>query len=81
MVPSAMSGDCGVIAMETSTAGVTVRAAEPVTDADMRLIVVAPGVSALARPWLPGVLETVASLPSLELQCPTVVRSCVLPSV
>jgi hypothetical protein len=75
-----IDGAAGVTAMDTSAAAVTVSVADPVTPPTLIVIVVPPTASALARPWIPGVSEIVASVPLLELQCPAVVTSCVVPS-
>src|SRR5437667_7578752 len=80
-VPSGMAGFRGVIAIETRLAAVTVRLPEPLTDPDAAVIVTAPEARALARPWLPTVLLTVATVPSEELQCAVAVTSCVLLSL
>src|SRR6266849_3899168 len=80
-VPTGMAGFCGVSAIETRVAAVTVRLPEPLTDPDAAVIVTAPEARVLARPWLPTVLLTVATVPSEELQCTVPVTSCVLPSL
>ena len=70
-----------MIAIETRLAAVTVRLPELLTDPDAAVIVTVPGTRVLARPWLPAVLLTVATVPSEELQCAVPETSCVLPSL
>ncbi len=45
-----MSGFCGLTVIETSDAAFTLRVAEPVTDAELTVIVVAPVPTDVARP-------------------------------
>src|SRR5712692_9247171 len=49
-VPSEIAGFCGVSAIETRVAAVTVRLPEPLTDPDAAVIVTAPEARVLARP-------------------------------
>ena len=59
----------------------TVKLADPVTAPDVALIVVFPLLIVLVNPPLPGVLLTVATLGTDELQCAELVTSWVDPSV
>jgi len=81
VVPSAMEGLAGVIARDTSTAVVTVRVVEPVTDPDVALMVVVPCPRLLANPWLAESLLIVATAEASELHCDVLVMFCVLPSL
>jgi len=81
VVPSAIVGFCGLIAIDTSAAGVTTSVAVALTVPELIPIVVVPVSSELASPAVPTVLLIVATFPAVELQCPDCVRSCVLPSV
>jgi hypothetical protein len=75
-----MLGLVGVTAMETSAAGVTVKVVLPVIPPELAVIVVAPGVSDVAKPMVPGALLMVATDVEDELQITVVVRFCVVPS-
>lgn len=80
-VPSAIVGLCGLIAIDTSTAGFTTSSAVALIAPELMPIVVVPVPSVLASPPVPAVLLIVATVATVELQCPLCVRSCVLPSV
>jgi hypothetical protein len=81
--------DWGVIAIETSDAGVTVRTVDPVTDPEVALIVVTPLPVLVARPVLltvavEGVFELhiaveVRFRELLSLNIPVAVNCCVVP--
>lgn len=75
--PLGTLADCGVIAIETSDAAVTVRTVEPVTDPEVALMVAVPVAMLVARP----VLLTVAVEVAFELHVAVEVRFCELPSV
>jgi len=77
VVPSGMVGMAGVTAMETRTAGVTVRVVEPAIDPEVAVTPVLPGATLVTRPCA----LTVAMLPSAVLQVAELVRSRVLPSL
>ena len=81
MVPSEIVDDCGLTAIETRAAGVTVKVAELVTVPEVMVMVEEPAAKVLASPALPDVLLMVAAAALLELQCPVWVRSCVLASL
>src|SRR5208283_929153 len=68
-MPSAITGVCGLIAIDASAAGFTVSVAAALTPFELIPIVVTPVPSVLANPAV------------VELQCPLCVTSCVLPSV
>ena len=76
-----MAGDCGLIVIDTSVAGLTVSVAVALTEPELIPIVVVPGVSVVATPDEPTELLMVATVAAVELQCPDVVRSCVVLSV
>lgn len=76
-----MLGFTGVIAIDTSRAGVTVSVVEPLAAPVAAVIVVMPVPTLLASPLLSGPLLTVATVASAELQCTVAVRSCVVWSV
>lgn len=78
MVPRTMLGFFGVIARDTSVAGVTVSDVDPETLPKAALIVVAPAASDVARPLEPAVLLMVAMDVVDELQVTEVVRSWVV---
>ncbi len=67
----------GVIAMDTSCAGETVRVVDPVTEPDVADIVVSPTAALVATP----AAEIEATAPADELQVTAEVRSWVLPSL
>ena len=76
-----MEGFCGAICIDASAAVVTVRPPDPAMVPEVAVTVRLPGTRAVAKPWDPGVLLTVAMLPSEVLQCAVPVRSCVLLSL
>jgi hypothetical protein len=73
-----MLGLVGEIAMNTSIAGVTVRAVDPDMLPDVAVIVVEPVAMAEANPFEPAALLIVAAARADELQVTAVVRSCVV---
>src|SRR6266849_4636098 len=81
VVPSAMEGLAGVMARDTSTAVVTVRVVEPVTDPKVAVMVALPCPRLLATPWLAESLLIVATPVASELHCDVPVMFCVLPSL
>ena len=68
----------GVIAMDTSAAGVTVRVVDPEMLPDAAVIVVDPGAAAEASPLEPVALLIVVTVRSPELHVADAVRSCVV---
>ena len=80
-VPSAIDGVAGVIAIETSTAAVTVNVVDPVTEPELALIVAVPSARLLAKPVVVVALLIVATDVVSELHCTVAVMFCVLPSV
>ena len=81
VAPRAIVGVSGVIAIETSAAGVTTSGAVALIDSQLTPIVVVPALSALASPAAPAVSVMVAAAAVDELQCPVCVRFWVVPSV
>lgn len=81
MVPSAMDGFVGVIAMETSAAEVTVSVADPVTEPYVAVIVALPVATLVARPRLPARLLMVVTFTADEVHCAVLVMSWVVPFV
>jgi hypothetical protein len=75
-----MEGLCGLIAIDTKVAGVTVRLAVPLIASEVARMVTVPVANVLARPAVPEASLTVATVPSEELQCTVVVTSWLLPS-
>lgn len=71
-----MLGLVGVTAMDTSFAAVTVRVVEPETPSRTAVMVVLPTPADVARPSLPAVVETVATVAFDEVQVTVAVRSC-----
>ena len=67
-VPSAIEADCGLTAMETKIAGVTVKVAVPFTAPEAALIVVVPAVKVVASPCEPEASLMVATLAGEEPQ-------------
>ena len=65
----------GVIAIDIRPAGLTVRVAVPFKEPDVIPMVVVPVPSVLASPAVLLALLIVATVASLELQCPVWVRS------
>jgi len=66
--PIGTDGLSGLISMAARTTVVTVRLAEPVTAPDVALMTVVPLPVLVANPLLPGVLLTVATPGTEELQ-------------
>jgi hypothetical protein len=81
VVPRAIVGACGLIAIDTSAAGFTTKVAVALMAPELMPIVVVPVPSVLASPAVSAVLLIVATLATVELQCPLCVKSCVVPSV
>jgi hypothetical protein len=81
VVPNAIVADWGLMVIDTKAVELTVNVAEVLTDPMSMPMVVSPWLSAVATPAVPGELLIVATFTAVELQCPTVVRSCVVPSV
>lgn len=77
VVPRAMEGLTGLMAMETSAAELTVSVVEPVIEPEVALIVVVPAATLVASP----VELMVATLVVEEAQVAELVRFCVEPSV
>ena len=75
IVPKAIVGVCGLIAIETSAAGFTTRVAVALTAPELMPIVVVPAPKLVANPAVPVVLLIVATVATVELQCPVCVRS------
>jgi hypothetical protein len=78
VVPLAMLGLVGVIAMDTSVAGVTVRVVDPDMLPDVAVIVVDPVAAEVADPLEPAALLIAATSGLDELQVTAVVMSCVV---
>lgn len=78
VVPSAMLGLVGVIAMETSVAGVTVSVAVPETLPDVAVIVVEPAATDVTFPLEPAALLMAATAAVDDFHITVVVRSCVV---
>ena len=78
VVPSALFGLVGVIAKDTSVAGVTVRVVDPEVLPDEAVIVVAPAATEVARPMEPEVLLIVAMGEAEDAHVTEEVRSCVV---
>jgi isopentenyl phosphate kinase len=76
-----MVGAAGLMLIDCSTAGLTVKVVEALTELEVTPIVVAPVASVLANPAVGAELLIVATVAVVELQCPVCVRSCVVPSV
>ena len=81
VVPSTIVAVGGLIAIDTSAAGFTTSVAVPLTVPELIPIVVVPVPAVLTCPIVPAVLLIVATVATVELQCPLCVRSCVVPSV
>ena len=81
VVPKAIVGLNGLIAIETSAAGFTTSVADPLTEPELMPIVVVPVPTEVANPAVPAVLLIVATVAAVELQWPVWVRSWVLPSL
>ena len=76
-----MLGFAGIRAIETSTAGVTVKLADPDTVPLAADIVTAPGLTPVARPWDAEALLIDATVASEEVHATEAVRSWVELSV
>jgi hypothetical protein len=68
----------GVIAMDTSVAGVTVNVVDPDTLPDVAVIVAEPAATEAANPLEPAALLIVAAPVLDELQVAVAVRFCVV---
>src|SRR5580658_7576878 len=77
--PAAIDAVGGDTAMLTSTAGVMVRTAVPRMSPEVAVMVEAPVATAVARPWEPEALDTVASAVTDDDHVTESVRSAVLP--
>ena len=73
-----MLGFVGLMAMNWSVAGVTVKAVVPEMLPDAAVIIVVPAATAVAFPLDPAALLMEATDVFAELQVSDVVRSCVL---
>jgi hypothetical protein len=80
-LPTGTVGLCGLISMAARMPLVTIKFPEPVTPPELALMSVLPPPILVANPPLPGVLLTVATLGTDELQCAEFVTSWVEPSV
>jgi hypothetical protein len=78
VVPVAMLGVAGVIARDTSVAGVTVRVVDPDILPDVAKIVVEPTATDVANPLEPAALLMAATPAADEFQVTAVVRFCVV---
>jgi hypothetical protein len=81
IVPSAIDGVAGVIAIETRAAVVTVSVVVPLTEPEVAVIAAVPCPTLLAKPALAASLLIVAAAGVSELHCTVLVMFCVLPSV
>ena len=70
-------GFTGVILIDTTVAGVTVRVVLPLIPPELAWIVVEPVPAAVARP----AALIVATVTAVELHVAVLVRSCVVPSL
>src|SRR5882762_4454618 len=77
VVPSGICGIAGVMAIETSAAGVTLRVVEPLVEPAIAVTLTLPWLMLVAKPWP----STVAMLLSAELHLADVVKLSVLPSL
>jgi len=75
VVPGAIDAVLGVTAIETND-GVTVKAAVPLIDPELAVIVAVPGASPVANPVC---LPTLATDSAEEVHVAEVVRFCVVP--
>jgi len=80
VVPRAILGLAGVIAIETSVAAVTVNVVDPEIAPDVAEMVVEPVATEVANPFEPAALLMVATDDADELHVTVVVRLCVEPS-
>jgi hypothetical protein len=76
-----MIGVAGAIPIESKAAAPTVIVAEALTEAEEIAIVVVPMLKVSASPCVPPELLIVATLASVELQCPHWVKFWVVPSL
>jgi len=81
VVPKAIDGEAGVMAMDTNVAVVIVSVVDPVTDPELALIVVVPCDIPVANPTVPAALLIVATVVALEVHWTVLVMFCVLASV
>ncbi len=81
VVPRAIDGLAGVTAIETNVAAVTVSVVDPVTVAEVAVMVAVPWPWLLAKPCVCAALLIVAADGVSELHCTVSVMFCVLPSV
>ena len=80
--PTGSVGSFGLIVIDTSDAGgFTVNDAEPTIEPEVALIVAVPCATAVATPWVPVVLLSVATDVGDALHCTEVVRSFCVPSL
>src|SRR5688500_17163713 len=77
--PFATDGSTGESAIETSVAGVTVSVVEPERPPANAVIVVEPGLTAVAKPFV--TFDTVAAVAFVDVHVAVAVRSCVEPFV
>lgn len=78
VIPSAMLGFVGVIAMDTRVALVTLNSVAPETLPNVAVIVLLPAATAVAVPRKPKVLLTIATPELEELQVTEEVISCIV---
>lgn len=81
VAPSAIDGLCGLMEIEVNAAGVTVKVADPLTEAELMVMVVVPVPSVVASPIEPVASLIVATFGALEVQLPLCVTSWVVPSL
>lgn len=81
VVPRGMDGLCGLIAIDTSTAGLTTRLAEVVTPPAVTEIVLDPVATEAARPCVGAESLIVATATFDEVQYADCVTSCVVLSL
>ena len=77
VVPSGIAGMAGVMAIETSAAGVTLTVVEPTIEPEVAVTPAFPWLTLLTKPWL----STVAMPVCAESHLADVVKSSVLPSL
>lgn len=80
-VPSAINGFAGLIVIVSNTAGVMVNVVLAVMFPELAAIVLVPAATAVATPWLPLALLTLATVGALELHTTLCVTVCMVPSV
>ncbi len=81
VVPKAMVGICGLIAIDTSAAGFTTSVAVALIVPELMPMAVVPVPRLVANPAVASVLLIVATVATVELHGPLCVKLCVLPSV